>query len=224
MLAMLDAFTAATHPADAVESGMSQEAQAGVAGAAALHEQVQRLQGDLKFAHTTIAALNFELAKLKRHRFGASSESLDASTQAVLFDQIVIDTAQEDRAAAEAATPAAAPPKAKRQAVRQPLNPELPRVEVHHDLPSTVCLCGQPMKRVGEDTSEQMGYKPAEFYVVRHIRGKYACVCCQTIAAAPMPAQIIDKGIPAPSLLAQIIIAKHDDHLPLYRQEEIYAR
>jgi transposase len=60
--------------------------------------------------------------------------------------------------------------------------------------------------------------------VLRHIRGKYVCACCQTIQAAPMPAQIIDKGIPAPGLLAQVVVAKHDDHLPLYRQEEIYAR
>ncbi len=65
---------------------------------------------------------------------------------------------------------------------------------------------------------------PAQFFVLRHIRGKYACVCCQAIQAAPMPAQIIDKGIPAPGLLAQVVVAKHDDHLPLYRQEEIYAR
>ena len=65
---------------------------------------------------------------------------------------------------------------------------------------------------------------PAQFFVLRHIRGKYACACCQTVQAAPMPAQIIDKGIPAPGLLAQVVIAKHDDHLPLYRQSEIYAR
>jgi len=60
--------------------------------------------------------------------------------------------------------------------------------------------------------------------VLRHIRGKYTCVCCQTIQTAAMPAQIIDKGIPAPGLLAQVAVAKHDDHLPLYRQQEIYAR
>jgi transposase len=65
---------------------------------------------------------------------------------------------------------------------------------------------------------------PAQFFVLRHIRGKYACACCQTIAAAPMPAQMMDKGIPAPGLLAQVVVAKHDDHLPLYRQEEIYRR
>ena len=72
--------------------------------------------------------------------------------------------------------------------------------------------------------SEQLDCVPAQFFVHRHIRGKYACKCCQSIQAAALPAQIIDKGIPAAGLLAQIVVAKHDDHLPLYRQEEIYAR
>jgi transposase len=88
----------------------------------------------------------------------------------------------------------------------------------------THCECGQPFKRIGQEVSEQLDCVPAQFFVLRHIRGKYACTCCQTIQAAPMPAQIIDKGIPAPGLLAQVVVAKHDDHLPLYRQEEIYAR
>jgi hypothetical protein len=65
---------------------------------------------------------------------------------------------------------------------------------------------------------------PAQFFVLRHIRGKYACACCQTVQAAAMPAQMIDKGIPAAGLLAQVAVAKVDDHLPLYRQTEIYAR
>jgi len=82
----------------------------------------------------------------------------------------------------------------------------------------------QALKRIGEEVSEQLDCVPAQFFELRHIRGKYASACCQTIASAPMPAQMIDKGIPAPGLLAQVEVAKHDDHLPLYRQEEIYAR
>ena len=193
-------------------------------GREALPEQLQRLQVELKFARTTIAALNFEIARLKRWRFGSSSESLEASTQAVLFDQIVADTALEDRAAEDEIKPPPATPRIKRQAVRQALPASLPRIEHHHELVNTVCECGQPLKRIGEEVSEQLDCEPTKFLVLRHIRGKYACACCQTIQAAPMPAQIIDKGIPAPGLLAQVVIAKHDDHLPLYRQEEIYAR
>ena len=189
-----------------------------------LRDLLERLQGELKFKQTKIDALNFEVARLKRWRFGSSSESLDTSTQAVLFDSLLADTALEDQAAQDVNKPAASNPRAKGQAVRQALPANLPRVEHRHEIAETRCACGQALKRIGEEVSEQLDCVPAQFFVLRHIRGKYACACCQTIAAAPMPAQMIDKGIPAPGLLAQVAVAKHDDHLPLYRQEEIYAR
>ena len=187
---------------------------------------LDRMQAELRFEKTRNEALNFEVARLRRWRFGSSAESLDTSTQAVLFDRIVVDTALEDRAAEEQSKPApAAPPTpAKRKAVRQALPASLPRIDHHHEIEHTHCACGARLERVGEDVSEQLDCVPAQFFVLRHIRGKYACACCQTIQAAPLPAQIIDKGIPAPGLLAQVVVAKHDDHLPLYRQEEIYGR
>lgn len=184
----------------------------------------ERLQAELKFNLTKIEALNFEIARLKQWRFGSSSESLDTSTQAVLFDAILADTALEDLAALDVAKPAPAVTPIKRQAIRQALPASLPRIERRYEIEATHCACGQAFKRIGEEVSEQLDCVPAQFFVLRHIRGKYACACCQTIQAEPMPAQIIDKGIPAPGLLAQVIIAKHDDHLPLYRQTEIYAR
>ena len=189
-----------------------------------LHALLERLQGELKFQKTRNDALNFEVMRLKRWRFGSSSESLDTSTQAVLFDHILADTALEDQAAEEEKKPPTSAPRAKGKAVRQALPASLPRIEHRHELTETHCACGQALKRIGQEVSEQLDCVPAQFFVLRHIRGKYACACCQTIAAAPMPAQMIDKGIPAPGLLAQVVVAKHDDHLPLYRQEEIYAR
>jgi transposase len=186
---------------------------------------LERLQDELKFEKTRNEALNFEIARLKRWRFGSSSESLDTTTQAVLFDRILADTALEDRAAEQETKPQpAASTQPKHRAVRQALPANLPRIERHYEIDRTHCECGQPFKRIGEEVSEQLDCVPAQFFVLRHIRGKYACACCQTIQAAPMPAQIIDKGIPAAGLLAQVAVAKHDDHLPLYRQEEIYAR
>ena len=142
----------------------------------------------------------------------------------MLSDLILLDTALEDRAADEDKNPPATPPGAKGKAVRQALPQNLPRIDHYHELKETHCACGQAFKRIGQEVSEQLDCVPAQFFVLRHIRGKFACVCCQTIAAAPMPAQIIDTGIPAPGLLAQVAVAKHDDHLPLYRQEETYAR
>jgi transposase len=209
MLEAADAHTLDTPPA---QDGVQQ-----------LRDLIERIQAELKFERTRNEALNFEIARLKRWRFGSSSESLESSTQAVLFEAIVADTALEDRAAEEQIKPAAAP-SSKRQAVRQALPASLPRVERHHEIDATHCACGQPLKRIGEEVSEQLDCVPAQFFVLRHIRGKYACACCQTVQAEPMPAQMIDKGIPAPGLLAQVVIAKHDDHLPLYRQTEIYAR
>jgi transposase len=187
-----------------------------------LRELVERMKAELQFEKTRNEALNFEIARLKRWRFGSSSESLDSVTQTVLFDAILADTALEDLAALGSTKPSA--PRAKGQAVRQALPASLPRIERHHEIAQTHCACGEAFKRIGEEVSEQLDCVPAQFFVLRHIRGKYACACCQTIQAAPMPAQMIDKGIPAPGLLAQVVVAKHDDHLPLYRQSEIYAR
>ena len=138
----------------------------------------------------------------------------------MLFDAIATDTRAEDTAAQDVANPARPPTPPARQAVRQALPALGPRIEHRHELPETLCTCGEPLKRIGEDVSEQLDCVPAQFFVHRHIRGKYACRCCQSIAAAALPAQIIDKGIPAPGLLAQVVVAKHDDHLPLYRQEK----
>ena len=189
-----------------------------------MRELIERQLAQIKFKQTKIEALNFEIACLKRWRFGSSSESLEASTQAVLFDAIVADTLVEDQAEQDERKPSPAPQSEPRRAVRSPLPANLPRIDHHYELEAQSCAWGQPLKRIGQDVSEQLDCVPAQFFVLRHIRGKYACLCCQSIQAAALPAQIIDKGIPAPGLLAQVVIAKHEDHLPLYRQEEIYAR
>ena len=185
---------------------------------------LEQLRADVKFKQTKSEALNFEIARLKRWRFGASSESLDGGTQAVLFDAIVADTRIEDQTEQDERGQQAMPRPEPRRAVRSPLPANLPRIDRHHELEALNCACGQPLERIGQDVSEQLDCVPAQFFVLRHIRGKYACRRCQSIQAQALPAQIIDKGIPAPGLLAQVVIAKHDDHLPLYRQEEIYAR
>ena len=174
-------------------------------------ELIERLQSEVKFKQTKIDALNFELARLKQWRFGKSSESLDAqglNPQAQLFDAktealLVEESKAEDRAEDEARTPG--PSRIKRQAKRQALPSQLERIEHHYEIEPAVCSAGHPLKRFGQDISEQLDCVPAQFFVHRHIRGKYACVCCNTVVAATMPAQIIDKGIPAPGLLAQVI-------------------
>ena len=185
---------------------------------------IQRLGAQLKFEQAKNQALNFEVARLKQWRFGSSSESLDTK-QSELFESgleavLIAEAKAEDDGADQARKPASV----KRQAKRLALPEGLERIEHHYEIEPAVCPLGHALKRIGQETSEQLDCVPAQFFVHLHIRGKYACVCCQTVLAATMPAQVIDKGIPAAGLLAQVIVAKFDDHLPLFRQEEIYQR
>jgi len=110
------------------------------------------------------------------------------------------------------------------QPKRQVLPPELPRIEIRHEPNSTTCTCGCQLQRIGEDCAEKLDYIPGVFSVERHIRGKWVCRTCETLTQAPVPAQIIDKGLATSGLLAQVLVAKYADHLPLYRQEQIFAR
>ena len=194
------------------------------------HAVIAKLKAQLKFEQTRNAALNLEVARLKNWRFGTSAESMDAG-QTDLFDAktlaaVLAESGAEDRAQemADLALQSSRTPAAKKQAKRQALPSQLERIIHRHEIEPAVCTAGHPLVRIGEEISERLDCVPAQFFVHRHIRGKYCCAACQTVLAADMPAQIIDKGIPAAGLLAQIIIAKHDDHLPLFRQEEIYRR
>ena len=170
-----------------------------------------------------IEKLSHELATLKRHKYAQRSEQMN-DLQASLLDELV----EGDLAAIEIElaelTVVDAPAQAKKQPKRAPLPAELPRTLIHHEPENTQCSCGCQLKRVGEDVSEKLDYVPGEFTVERHIRGKWACTQCETLIQAPVPAQVIDKGIPTAGLLAQVLVAKYSDHLPLYRQERIFAR
>lgn len=111
---------------------------------------------------------------------------------------------------------------------RGPLPAHLPRIRVEHELPESErnCgACGSELTKIKEDISEQLDYEPARVKVVQHVRGVYACKCCEdTILRAPKPPQAIEKGLPGPGLLAQVIVNKYGDHLPLNRQQAIFLR
>jgi transposase len=111
---------------------------------------------------------------------------------------------------------------------RKPLSPELPRIEVVHDLADHEKVCakdGTALERIGEEICEQLDYKPAQVRVLRHIRPKYACPCCrERVKIAPTPLALFPKSLATPALLAHIVTAKFVDGLPLYRQEAQFAR
>lgn len=183
-----------------------------------------RKERELVRRNAIIEKLTHEVAILKRHKFARRSEQLDA-VQGKLLDELI----DSDLAAIEAELDQemteerrAARPKQKPK--RTPLPPELPCTLIHHEPDNILCQCGCQLKRIGEDVSEKLDYVPGEFTVERHTRGKWACNQCETLVQAPVPPQVIDKGIPTAGLLAQVLVAKYADHLPLYRQERIFGR
>ena len=182
---------------------------------------------EIVYRQTKIDQLTHEMAVLKRWKFGKSSEQLD-SAQASLLDEAMDADIAAIELELEQLAPAPPADAAPRQLPRRAaLPPELPRVDQHHEPESTTCTtagCGCTLKRIGEDISEKLDYTPGLFTVERRICGKWACAQCQTLIQAPVPAQIIDKGIPTAHLLPQVLVAKYADHLPLYRQEGIFAR
>jgi transposase len=189
-----------------------------------LNAILAKRDASLLHAEAKIQALTFELAQLRRIRFGAKSEALNTE-QRDLFQE----TLETDIAACEAETEQVVPEiktTARRQrAGRQPLPESLPRIEVRHEPESCACgKCGKDMVMIREDVSEQLDVKPAEFFVIRNIRPQYACRVCDTVSAATIPAAIIDGGLAAPGLLTWVVIGKYADHLPLYRLEQIAAR
>ena len=182
----------------------------------------------LKFKDAKLQKITFELARYKAWKFGAKTEAMTAE-QRRLFEE----TAAEDEAGLQAQLDALHPapsqpaPQAPRRPRRQALPAHLRRVEHHHEPEDTHCPnqgCGRPMVRIGEDVSERLDVIPAEFCVHRHVRGKWACKCCQTLVQQPVAPQIIDQGIPAPGLLAHTLVSRFVDHMPYYRQQEINAR
>ena len=171
-----------------------------------------------------IDALTLEIARLKRLQFAARSERMNPEQRALFEEALAADLA-----VVEAELDALREPAAKRTprnvAKRRPLPPELPRVETRHEPESCSCgQCGAALAHIGDHVSEKLDCKPLEFFVRRDVYPQYACRACETIVAEPVAPAIVDRGIAAPGLLAQVIIAKYTDHLPLYRQEAIYAR
>lgn len=168
--------------------------------------------------------------QLARHlsHFCAKTEALSALQRELFADTVAEELAAAEQALehahnAEAASPTEAPiaRAAKATPKRQALPPELPRITTVHEPASgcTCATCAGALVKIGEHVSEKLAYTPGTFHVERHVHPQYACRACETVVAEPVAPAIIDRGLPASSLLA-----KHTDHLPLYRQQTIYAR
>jgi transposase len=162
---------------------------------------------------------------MQRHRFGRRAESL-------LGDQLLLglEEAEQDEAAVEAHHDQADPARrrlraAQRRRNRGSLPAHLPRIETLIDIDDPVCpCCRNLLHRIGEDLSERLDIVPAQLRVLVVRRPKYACRACEAVVQAPAPARVIEGGLPTDALVAQVLVSKYADHLPLYRQAQIYAR
>ncbi len=190
----------------------------------ALPDDVAALRGLIVHQALMIKKLKAQLATLRRHRFGTKSEALDQP-------ELAIEEMEEAQGAAEAAGDAgvsdgseADAAATRRQPKRRPLPSHLPREEIVHAPDSSCSNCGEPMRPLGQDVREVLDYVPGRFVVHRHVRPKLSCRACGTVAQEPMPSLPIERGTPGPGLIAHVLVSKYADHLPLYRQAQIYER
>ncbi len=195
-------------------------------------EQSRKIESQaqaIEFRDAKIASITFELRRLKARQFAAKTERMNAD-QRQLFEEAMAADQADLEAQLEALKAAFKVPgntpdaDTRRKPKRQALPEHLKRVDHHHEPENTTCDCGQPMVRIGEDVSERLDIIPAQFYVHRHIRGKWACKCCQTLVQEPVDPHVIDKGMPTAGLVAHTAVSRFVDHIPYYRQEQINAR
>src|SRR6516225_10088056 len=181
---------------------------------------------DALTAQAEIARLKFQLARYRRAEFGRSSEKLGRESEQLELALEALQTDQAERlAAASPAVAAVVETAAEAQKpARRALPQHLPREDLRHPAPCTCPSCGGALRKIADEVSETLDYVPGRFKVVRHIREKLSCRVCDTVVAAPAPDHAIARGRAGAGLLAHIVVSKFDDHLPLYRQAEIFAR
>jgi len=188
---------------------------------AALASENKTLSGELNARDVLIEKLKHQLAGMRRHRFGAGSEALDQL-------ELVLEGEEIAAAAQQAQDDPTEPSQAKNQPQikpkRKPLPDHLPRDEQILSPGESCGQCGGKLKYLGEDVTEELEYVPGRFRVNCITRPKLSCACCETIHQAALPSRPIERGRPGPGLLAHVLVSKYADHLPLYRQSQIFGR
>ncbi|OED49358.1 transposase [Rhodobacteraceae bacterium (ex Bugula neritina AB1)] len=178
------------------------------------------LAAEVKSQALLIEKLQHQLSGHNRHRFGSKSEGLDQLNLTFAEDeQIAVSAERQAESAAGSGEGGPA-----RQHSRKPLPDHLDR---HDEVlsPGEECgRCGGTLKTLGDDITEELEYVPGRFVVNRIVRPRKACSCCEAIVQSPLPSRPIERGKPGPGLLAHVLVSKYADHLPLYRQSQIYAR
>jgi transposase len=187
------------------------------------HQLIVELNTSLVEQQSRSTQLQQQLELLLKRLYGPKSERIDPA-QLVMFGQEANAEPQPETAIEEPA-----PAQAKKNGHgRKPLPQDLPRKRIVHDVADeqkTCPECSAHKKRIGEDVREQLEYVPASVYVLEHVYPKYACPQCQEhVSQAKVPPRVIEKGLPGPGLVAHVLASKYCDHLPLYRQEQMFSR
>jgi transposase len=164
-----------------------------------------------------IARLKLEIARLRRHRFGTSSERSARLEQLELALADLEETAAEALRAAELTPTGEARSTLPRKPARRPLPEHLPRTRIVYPAPTACPCCGEAVRKLGEEVTETLERLPARWFVVQHVRAKVSCRCCEAISEAPAPFHPIARGRAGPNLLAEVVFGKYGLHLPLNR-------
>ena len=193
----------------------------------ALIEELQAtLQATMQEHEREKAHLQHRVAYLIEQMYGRRAEKVDPA-QLLLFAEQVAQTVQPETTADEIEEPPP-PQRKKKKSGRKKLPVELPRIQIKHPVPEDkeICQhCSSPCRCIGHKITEQLEYAPASLFIIEHIQPVMGCRCGEgEIVVAQKPAQPIEKGIPGPGLLAQVVVSKYADHLPLYRQENMFQR
>jgi len=178
-----------------------------------------------RFLDIEIERLKLEIARLRRERFGPSSERAARIEQLELSLEALEETAAEADAACEVKT-GATPVRAftRQKPARRPLPEHLPRQRLVYPVATACPCCDGPVSKLGEDVTETLERIPATWVVIQHVREKVSCRHCETISQPPAPFHPIARGRAGPNLLAEVVFAKFAMHLPLHRQSERFAR
>lgn len=189
-----------------------------------LPNDIAELKAIIRAQQDQNARLEALVASYKKALFGAKSEKIDPAQYELELEDIETAIAQVEAEVDADERTAPVRPSKPRQTNRGSLPKHLERVEVIIE-PELSCTCGAERHVIGEDVSERLDIIPAQFRVIVTRRPKYACRSCEGgIAQAPAPVHIIAGGMPTEATLAHVLVSKYADHLPLYRQAQIYSR
>ena len=178
------------------------------------------LIAEVKAQAVLIEKLRHQLAGHRAHRYGPSGESAEQL-------QLALETSEVAAAAimGRLKLPEEDPDEEPSRPRRRPLPDHISRMHAEILPGEDACArCGGGLRRLGEDVTEELEYVPGRFIVNRIVRPRLACSGCERFVQAPLPSRPIERGRPGPGLLAHVLVAKYGDHLPLYRQSQIFGR